>query len=311
MSVFWDSSLGKFKNWLSNFNKLLYIRSLISLPQFWLVCFLLFPVLVVIRISLSDSIIASPPYTPILTYVESHLNIDLSLANYKFLIEDSLYIYAYLNSVAIAFISSLLCLVIGYPMAYTIARSSRLKRNILLLLVILPFWTSFLIRIYAWIEILNNNGLINQMAIYLGIISEPWALRGSYLSLYLGMTYSYLPLMILPLYANFIKLDKNVLEVSADLGSKKWQTFLFVILPLSKPGIIAGFLLVFIPAVGEFVIPTLLGSSRTLMIGKVLWNEFFSNRDWPLAASVTVILLILLMIPLLIGRNYSNKKYSA
>lgn len=308
MSVNKISLLAKYKNWLSQNNQVLYVRSIISLPQFWLGLFLLLPVLIVVRISFSDSIIASPPYSQLFTYIESHLNINLSLVNYKFLVDDSLYINAYFSSVVIAFISSLLCLLIGYPMAYTIARSNPLRRNMLLLLVILPFWTSFLIRVYAWIEILNNNGLINQFVMFLGIIDEPWTLRGTYFSLYLGMTYSYLPLMILPLYANFIKLEKNVLEASADLGSKQWQTFLFVIFPLSKPGVIAGFLLVFIPAVGEFVIPTLLGSSRTLMIGKVLWDEFFSNRDWPLAATVTVILLIVLMIPLFIGQHYSLKK---
>jgi putrescine transport system permease protein len=254
----------------------------------------------VLKISFSDARIAMPPYDPLLHWVDHQvLQVKLNLGNYAFLIEDPLYWKSYLNSIKIAGISTLLCLLLGYPMAYGIARSSPSTRNILLLLVILPFWTSFLLRVYAWIGILKNNGLINNALMSLGMIDQPIQMLQTDFAVYIGIVYSYLPFMILPLYANLEKMDLTLLEAAADLGSRPWESFLKVTLPLSMPGIIAGCLLVFIPAVGEFVIPALLGDPGTLMIGKVLWTEFFNNRDWPVASAVAIALLLFLVIPIM------------
>jgi len=230
---------------------------------------------------------------------ERVLQIKLNFANYAFLIEDNLYWKAYLNSIFVAAVSTLFCLLIGYPMAYAIARSSPATRNVLLLLVILPFWTSFLLRVYAWIGILKNNGLINNTLMSLGLIDQPIQMLQTDFAVYVGIVYSYLPFMILPLYANLEKMDLTLLEAAADLGCRPWESFLKVTLPLSLPGIIAGCLLVFIPAVGEFVIPALLGDPGMLMIGKVLWTEFFNNRDWPVASAVAIALLLFLVIPIM------------
>ena len=271
-----------------------------SVPYLWLLLFFLVPFAIVLKISFSDAQIAMPPYQPLLSWAsEKVLEITLNLGNFAFLVEDNLYWKAYLNSIFVAGVSTLLCLLIGYPMAYAIARSGTAIRNVLLLLVILPFWTSFLLRVYAWIGILKNNGLINNMLMALGVIDQPIQMLQTDFAVYVGIVYSYLPFMILPLYTNLEKHDVALLEAAADLGCRPWQAFLKVTLPLSLPGIIAGCLLVFIPAVGEFVIPALLGDPGMLMIGKVLWTEFFNNRDWPVASAVAIALLLFLVIPIM------------
>ena len=274
--------------------------AVIAVPYLWLLMFFLVPFVIVLKISFSDAQISMPPYQPLLHWVsEKALQIQLNFGNFAFLVEDNLYWKAYLNSIWVAGVSTLLCLLIGYPMAYAIARSQSSTRNILLLLVILPFWTSFLLRVYAWIGILKNNGLINNTLMALGVIDQPIQMLQTDFAVYVGIVYSYLPFMILPLYANLEKLDLTLLEAAADLGCRPWKSFLKVTLPLSLPGIIAGCLLVFIPAVGEFVIPALLGDPGMLMIGKVLWTEFFNNRDWPVASAVAIALLLFLVIPIM------------
>jgi len=274
--------------------------AVIAVPYLWLLMFFLVPFVIVLKISFSDAQISMPPYQPLLHWVsEKALQIQLNFGNFAFLVEDNLYWKAYLNSIWVAGVSTLLCLLIGYPMAYAIARSQSSTRNVLLLLVILPFWTSFLLRVYAWIGILKNNGLINNTLMALGVIDQPIQMLQTDFAVYVGIVYSYLPFMILPLYANLEKLDLTLLEAAADLGCRPWKSFLKVTLPLSLPGIIAGCLLVFIPAVGEFVIPALLGDPGMLMIGKVLWTEFFNNRDWPVASAVAIALLLFLVIPIM------------
>jgi putrescine transport system permease protein len=271
-----------------------------SIPFLWLLLFFLIPFVIVLKISFSDARIAMPPYEPLLHWVaDKALDIKLNFGNFAFLVEDNLYWKAYLNSIWVAGVSTLLCLLIGYPVAYAMARASASTRNILLLLVILPFWTSFLLRVYAWIGILKNNGLINNTLISLGIIDQPIQMLQTDFAVYVGIVYSYLPFMILPLYANLEKMDLTLLEAAEDLGSRPWEAFLKITLPLSIPGIVAGCLLVFIPAVGEFVIPALLGDPGMLMIGKVLWTEFFNNRDWPVASAVAIALLLFLVIPIM------------
>ncbi len=276
-------------------------RSLVTaVPYLWLLLFFLIPFIIVLKISFSSSLIAMPPYEPLLHWTgEKVLQIKLNLGNFAFLVEDNLYWKAYLNSIKVALVSTLLCLLIGYPIAYSIARSSPSSRNILMLLIVLPFWTSFLLRVYAWIGILKNNGLLNNFLISIGVIDQPIQMLQTDFAVYVGIVYSYLPFMILPLYANLEKMDLTLLEAAADLGCKPWQGFLKITLPLSVPGIIAGCLLVFIPAVGEFVIPSLLGDPGMLMIGKVLWTEFFNNRDWPVASAVAIALLLFLVIPIM------------
>ncbi|MGB5104501.1 MAG: ABC transporter permease subunit [Steroidobacteraceae bacterium] len=283
-----------------------------SVPYLWLVMFFLVPFVIVLKISFSDAQIAMPPYQPLLQWAsERVLAIKLNFANYAFLIEDNLYWKAYLNSIFVAGASTLLCLLIGYPMAYAIARAQSSTRNVLLLLVILPFWTSFLLRVYAWIGILKNNGLINNALMSLGLIDQPIQMLQTDFAVYVGIVYSYLPFMILPLYANLEKMDLTLLEAAADLGYKPWKAFLKVTLPLSMPGVIAGCLLVFIPAVGEFVIPSLLGDPGMLMIGKVLWVEFFNNRDWPVASAVAIALLLFLVIPIMYFQRAQDAEAAA
>ena len=272
-----------------------------SIPYLWLLLFFLLPFIIVLKISFSDTRIAMPPYQPLFSWGEDQiLQIKLYLSNFAFLVQDDLYWRSYLTSIKVAAISTLLCLLIGYPMAYAIARSNAATRNILLLLVILPFWTSFLLRVYAWIGLLKNNGFINQALMGLGLIDQPLQMLQTDFAVYLGIVYSYLPFMILPLYANLEKMDLTLLEAAADLGCRPWQAFMKVTLPLSLPGIIAARPLLFIPAVGEFVIPSLLGDPGMLMIGKVLWTEFFNNRDWPVASAVAIALLLFLVIPIMI-----------
>ena len=276
----------------------------IAVPTLWLLVFFLIPFIVVAKISLSEPAIARPPYLPLYEWTaDGALLITLNFANYQFLLEDALYLNAYLSSIKIALISTIAALLIGYPMAYYIARSSESRRNLLLMLIILPFWTSFLLRVYAWIGFLKGNGIVNNFLIALGIIDEPLTMLQTNFAVYVGIVYTYLPFMILPLYANLVKLDGSLLEASADLGARPIQSFLLVTLPLSLPGIIAGSMLVMIPAIGEFVIPALLGGPETLMIGRVLWDEFFSNRDWPVASAVAIAMLIVLVIPIMFLRR--------
>lgn len=281
-----------------------------AVPMIWLLVFFLIPFFVVAKISLSEAAIARPPYLPLTAWENGNLIITLSFANYQFLIEDALYYVAYLSSVKIAALSTLVTLLLGYPMAYFIARSPARRRNILLMLVILPFWTSFLLRVYAWIGFFKGNGIINNALMSLGLIDTPLVMLQTDFAVYVGIVYTYLPFMILPLYTNLVKLDGALLEAASDLGARPVVTFLTVTLPLSVPGMVAGAMLVFIPAVGEFVIPALLGGPDTLMIGRVLWDEFFSNRDWPVASSVAIAMLLVLVIPVMILRAFGKQEES-
>ena len=272
----------------------------IAVPYIWLLVFFAIPLAIAFKISFSQAAIAMPPYTPVFNWVDGSLSLDINPKNYLYLIQDSLYVNAYLSSIKIAVISTLLCLLIGYPMAYAIARMDTSTRNIALIMVILPSWTSFLIRIYAWIGILKNNGLMNNFLLWTGIIDQPLAIMHTPIAVYIGIVYAYLPFMILPLYANLVKLDLRLLEAASDLGAKPWKAFLKITLPLSKAGIIAGSMLVMIPVVGEFVIPEMLGGPDTLMIGRILWQEFFNNRDWPVASAVSIVMLLILLVPIII-----------
>lgn len=272
----------------------------IAVPYIWLLVFFAIPLAIAFKISFSQAAIAMPPYTPVFNWVDGSLSLDINPKNYLYLIQDSLYVNAYLSSIKIAVISTLLCLLIGYPMAYAIARMDTSTRNIALMMVILPSWTSFLIRIYAWIGILKNNGLMNNFLLWTGIIDQPLAIMHTPIAVYIGIVYAYLPFMILPLYANLVKLDLRLLEAASDLGAKPWKAFLKITLPLSKAGIIAGSMLVMIPVVGEFVIPEMLGGPDTLMIGRILWQEFFNNRDWPVASAVSIVMLLILLVPIII-----------
>jgi putrescine transport system permease protein len=275
----------------------------IAIPFVWLFVFFLIPFLVVAKISLSEAAIAMPPYSPLIEWDGLRAAVALNFENYAYLWQDPLYVNAYLFSIRVAFVSALLALLVGYPMAYFIARSPEPRRTLLLMLVILPFWTSFLLRVYAWQGFLRSNGVINNFLLWTGVIDQPLVLLQTNLAVYIGIVYTYLPFMILPLYANLVKLEESLLEASADLGGRPLATFFHVTLPLSMPGIIAGFMLVFIPAIGEFVIPELLGGPDTLMIGKVLWSEFFSNRDWPVASAVAIVMLVVLVIPIMLLRQ--------
>ena len=288
-------------------------RWLIILPPLlFLLVFFLVPFVFAFKISFADTAAHVPPFTDVLTTTpDHHLQFSLSLANYLYLFTDDVYGVAYLYSLKTAFFSTLICLAIGYPMAYAIARTSKSVQSILLLIVILPFWTSFLLRVYALEGIIRETGLLNTALLWLGIIHHPLQIMRTTPAVYLGIIYSYLPFMILPLFATLEKLDLSLLEAAADLGSPPWLTFLDVTLPLSMPGIIAGSMLVFIPAIGEFVIPTLLGGPDNLMIGRVLWDEFFGNRDWPVASAVAIAFLVLLVGPIALYQHYSTKQLEA
>ncbi len=284
-------------------------RFVILAPYLWLLVFFLAPFAIVFKISFSDPLVASPPFTPLISIRDGFdISFFFTLDNYRFLLEDNLYWISYLKSLKIAFISTIFCLLIGYPMAYAMARAAPGWRNILLFLVILPFWTSFLLRVYAWMSILSTNGLINNSLIAFGFIEQPLKLLYTDFAVYLGIVYSYLPFMILPLYANLEKLNLDFIEAAADLGGKPLTVFRDVTLPLSLPGIIAGSLLVFIPAIGEFVIPSLLGGLDSLMIGRTLYEEFFGNRDWPVSAAVATILLLILILPMMLFQHYQTTK---
>jgi putrescine transport system permease protein len=282
--------------------------AVIGVPYLWMLLFFAVPFAIALKISFSSAMIAMPPYSPVLLWEGAALTIKLNFDNYLYLIRDSLYVNAYLSSVWIAIVATFCCLLIGYPMAYAISRMNPSTRNIMLMLVILPSWTSFLIRIYAWIGILKNNGLINNFLLNLGIIEQPLQILHTPVAVYIGIVYAYLPFMILPLYANLVKLDYRLLEAAYDLGARPWKAFLKITLPLSKAGIIAGSMLVLIPVVGEFVIPEMLGGPDTLMIGRVLWGEFFNNRDWPVASAVAIVMLSLLLIPIMIFHHYQSKE---
>jgi len=282
--------------------------AVILVPFGWLLLFFLAPFLIVLKISFSEIRMAIPPYAPLVELVDGiYLTITLNIENYQLLWEDSLYWRSYVNSLWIAATSTLLALLIGYPIAYGMARAPRQWRSMLLMMVILPFWTSFLIRVYAWIGILKQEGLLNLVLMHLGLISEPLEILYTDIAVYVGIVYSYLPFMVLPLYANLEKMDPDLLESAQDLGCTPLKAFWVVTMPLSLPGIVAGCFLVFIPAVGEFVIPDLLGGADTLMIGKTLWTEFFANRDWPLSSAVAVVLLTLLIVPIVIFQKIQEK----
>ena len=290
-----------------------YGRWLIILPPLlFLLVFFLIPFAFSFKISFAETALHVPPYTDLVTIAPNHhISISLNFDNYRYLFTDEVYAVSYLYSLRTAFFSTLICLLIGYPMAYAIARSSKSTQNILLLIIILPFWTSFLLRVYALEGIIRENGILNTVLLWLGVIHHPLQIMRTSLAVYLGIIYSYLPFMVLPLFATLEKLDRSLLEAAGDLGSPPWRTFFDVTLPLSIPGIIAGSMLVFIPAIGEFVIPTLLGGPDNLMIGRVLWDEFFSNRDWPVASAVSIVFLIFLVGPIALYQHYSTKDLEA
>ena len=274
-------------------------RALAVAPPFlWLALFLLVPFLLVLKISFAELQFGIPPYTALAEFKDEAIQFSLHLRGYILLFTDSLYLATYLNSLKMAAITTVCCVLIGYPMAYYIARSSPAVRNVLLLGVILPFWTSLLLRVYAWVGILRNDGLLNKLLMSLGIISSPLEIYRTDLAVYIGLVYAYLPFFILPLYANLVKMDLRLLEAAYDLGARPWQAFWRITVPLSRPGVIAGAMLVFIPSVGEYVIPEMLGGADTLMMGRVMWNEFFNNADWPMASAVTCVMVLLLLVPL-------------
>ena len=274
-------------------------------PYLWMVLFFLVPFGFVLKISLSQTAIAQPPYTPVFDVTEGLAAIkaalaELSLDNFRLLVSDQLYILSYLRSLTVAVASTAMLLAIGYPVAYGMARLPRSWQGVAMMLVIVPFWTSFLIRIYAWINILQHDGLLNKILLALHVVSAPVVWLSTDSAMYLGIVYSYLPFMILPLYAVLAKMDPALLEAAGDLGASPLQAFWLVTFPLSLPGVAAGVLLCFIPIVGEFVIPDLLAGSNSLMIGQTLWLEFFTNKDWPVASAVAVVLLLLLVVPLVL-----------
>lgn len=292
-----------------NFRDVMWQNLITYLPYLWLLLFFLAPFIIVLKISFATPIVAQPPFTELF-----HFDSDASQwwlaswGNYQFLTEDNLYWVSYFKSIKVAFVSTIICLLIGYPMAYGIARATPIKRNILLMLVILPFWTSFLLRVYAWMGLLGKNGIINSALMHIGVIDSPLQLLYTDMAVYLGIVYTYIPFMILPLYANLEKMDTSLHDAAADLGARPWQVFINITLPLSIPGVLAGSLLVFIPAIGEYVIPALLGGIDSLMIGRTLYDEFFVNRDWPLASAVATILLLILVVPIMLFQRSQRDK---
>ncbi len=288
-------------------------RIIVLVPYLWLVAFFLVPFLIVLKISLSQTAIAQPPYTPVFDLAAGWEGLreffaSLSFANYAALAADRLYLSSYLKSLQVAAISTLILLLIGYALAYGMASAPRRLQPLLVTLVVLPFWTSFLIRVYAWINILQRDGLLNQALMALGLVDEPLAWLSTDTAIYIGIVYSYLPFMVLPIYAALEKMDETLLEAAADLGCPPRRAFRLITLPLSLPGVFAGALLCFIPIVGEFVIPDLLGGSETVMIGQTLWTEFFTNRDWPIASAVAVTLLIILVAPIVAYQHFEARE---
>ena len=272
-------------------------RFAITIPYIWLFIFFLAPFLIVLKISLADPVIAQPPFTPAF---DDGGNLQLTTDNFRFLFSDKLYAITYLKSVLIAATATLMCLTLGFPIAYGIARADPATRSILLLLIVLPFWISFLLRVYAWMGLLNNYGVINNFLMWIGIIDQPIAMMYTDFAIYVGLVYSYLPFMILPLYASLERMDLDLVEAAQDLGATQSQAFWNITWPLAIPGVIAGCLLVFIPATGTYVIPYLLGGPDSLLIGRVLFDEFFSNRDWPLASAVAIVLVLLVVVPIVL-----------
>ncbi len=280
----------------------------IGVPFLWLFMFFILPFAIVLKISFAEADVAIPPYTEIYSYAEQQFQILLNLGNYVMLASDELYVAAYFGSLKMALISTLLCLLIGYPMAYAIARAPKEMQTVYVLLIMMPTWTAILIRVYAWMGILSNNGLLNGALMGIGLIDEPLIILNTNLAVYIGIVYSYLPFMVLPLYANLVKHDLSLLEAASDLGARNLTSFWKITVPLSRNGIVAGSMLVFIPVVGEFVIPEMLGGPETLMIGKVLWQEFFNNRDWPVASALAVVMLAILIVPIILFNRSQAKE---
>jgi putrescine transport system permease protein len=283
-------------------------RLKVAAPYLWLIAFFLVPFLIVLKISLSETAIAQPPYIPVLDLAAGWQGLKdflagLSFSNYLTLAGDDLYAFSYLKSLEVAALSTAILVLCGFPLAYAMARAPRRARALLVTLIVLPFWTSFLIRVYAWINILQRDGLLNQALLWLGLLDQPTTWLATDTAVYIGLVYSYLPFMVLPLYASLEKLDQTLLEAAADLGCPRWKTFFVVTVPLALPGLGAGALLCFIPIVGEFVVPDLLGGSDTTMIGQTLWTEFFANKDWPVASAVAVVLVVLLVGPIAIYQH--------
>jgi putrescine transport system permease protein len=276
-------------------------RLIVVAPYLWLLLFFLLPFAIILKISLADPIVAQPPFTPA---IDADGRLAITFDNFLFLLTDKLYALTYLKSVVMAAGATLLCLALGFPIAYGIARSSQASRGMLLLLIVLPFWISFLLRVYAWMGLLNNYGVINNLLMWAGIIDTPLQMMYTDFAIFVGLTYSYLPFMVLPLYATLERMDLDLVDAALDLGASRTEAFWDVTWPLARPGVIAGCLLVFIPAMGEYVIPYLLGGPDALLIGRVLFDEFFANRDWPLASAVAIMLLLLLVLPIaLLQRN--------
>ena len=287
----------------------LWQKAITAVPYIWLLIFFLAPFAIILKISLADPIVAMPPFTPV--FDESG-NLSITFDGFLFLLSDKLYVLSYLKSVLTAAFATLLCLLLGFPMAYAIARSAPAVRNLLLLLIILPFWISFLLRVYAWMGLLNNYGVINNLLMWAGLIDQPLQIMYTDVAVYLGLVYSYLPFMILPVYATLERMDIDLIDAALDLGARPSQAFRDITWPLARPGVIAGCLLVFIPSIGAYVIPYLLGGPESLMIGRVLFDEFFVNRDWPLASSVAIVLVLLLVVPItILQRNQVRQNASA
>jgi len=275
------------------------------MPYIWLLVFFLTPFVIILKISLADPALAQPPYTPT---IDSQGNIYVTIDNFVFLLTDKLYALTYLRSLMLAASATIFALLLGFPMAYGISRASAATRSLLLLLIILPFWISFLLRVYAWMGLMNNYGVINNALMWLGVIDQPLQIMYTDFAVLVGLTYSYLPFMILPLYATLEKLNLDLVEAAQDLGASSTRAFWDVTWPLARPGVIAGCLLVFIPATGEYVIPYLLGGPNSMLIGRVLFEEFFANRDWPLASAVAIVMLLLLIAPIMLLQHYRMRE---
>lgn len=298
---------GSLRRWLGRVQMAHGRKLVIALPYLWLCLLFMLPFLIVFKISLADMARAIPPYTDLVSWADQQLSVSINLGNFLQLTDDPLYYEAYLQSLQVAAVSTICCLLLGYPLAWAVAHSKPSTRNILLLLVILPSWTSFLIRVYAWMGILKENGVLNNVLLWLGVIDHPLTILHTNLAVYIGIVYAYLPFMVLPIYTALTRIDYSLVEASLDLGAKPLKTFFSVVVPLTKGGIIAGSMLVFIPAVGEFVIPELLGGPDSIMIGRVLWQEFFNNRDWPVASAVAITMLVVLIVPIMWFHKYQNK----
>ncbi len=287
----------------------LWRGAVIGIPYFWLALFFLAPFALVLKISFADPILAQPPYSDLITWSEATgYRLQATLDNYRFLVEDNLYLVSYWRSIKIALVATILCLLLGFPMAYAIARTPQPWRNLLLLLVMLPFWTSSLLQLYAWMVMLSQQGVINQVLMNLGLISTPLKILYTNVAVYIGIVYTFLPFMVLPLYTTLERLDPDLYEAAEDLGASPTQVFRDITLPMAMPGIVAGGLLVFIPALGSYIIPAMLGGLDTLMIGRTLYDEFFLNRDWPLASAVAVILLLVLIVPIMLFQSLQQER---